>query len=76
MMSVDQMSIQILCGDTERMQMMKGRVLAMCCSVSVRSVLQLRIVPFHSSASLIWVQRGASYKTTRAEGKGYELKKK
>lgn len=54
---------------------MKGRVLAMCCSVNGNSVLlQLKIVLFHSS--VIWVQRGASYKSTRAEGKGYELKKK
>lgn len=56
---------------------MKGRVLAMCCSVNVNSVLlQLKIVVFHSSTSMIWVQRGASYKSTRAEGKGYDLKKK
>lgn len=59
------------------MQIMKGTVLAMGCSVSVSSVLfQLKIVPIHSSSSVIWVQRGASYKTSGTEGKGYELKKK
>lgn len=56
---------------------MKGRVLAMCYSVNISSVLlQLKIVPFHSSTSVIWVQRGVSYKTSRAEAKGYEFKKK
>lgn len=56
---------------------MKGRVLAMCCSVNNSSVLlQLKIVPFHSSTSIIWVQRGVSCKTSRAEAKGYEFNKK
>lgn len=56
---------------------MKGRVLAMCCSVNNSSVLlQLKIVPFHSSTSIIWIQRGVSYKTSRAEAKGYEFNKK
>lgn len=55
---------------------MKGRVLAMCCSVNNSSVLlQLKIVPFHSSTSIIWVMRGVSCKTSRAEAKGYEFKK-